>query len=193
MGKWDPTQARNYDEYPSPACPFKRGSGLGRQSPFDGLKLSEPSVLGRGEDQSLSIRLSKEKPNPLQHPISLGGVASGLRDKCSIKIPNPTRFVEEAEFGKCGLEFGEDFREEEFLAERYASHRTIPSFSFSLLDQGYTLERLFGRGVHSIDEERELNGRGTPIFQTPLRVVMSGGEGEENMLLSIDLVVKEDT
>ena len=47
-----------------------------------------------------------------------------------------------------------------------------------------------------MDEERELNGMGTPFFQTPLRVVMTGGEGgegEENMLLSRDLVVKEDT
>ena len=50
VGKWDLTQARNYDEYPSPTCPFKGVFGLGRQNPFDGLKLSDPSVLGRGED-----------------------------------------------------------------------------------------------------------------------------------------------
>ena len=130
----------------------------------------------------------------MQHPISLGGIASSPRDKCSIKSPNPTRFVEEeAEVGKRGLEFGEDSREEEFSAERFASHRTIPSFSSSLLDRGSTPERLFGQGVHSMDEERELNKRGTPIFQTPLRVVMPSGEGEENMILSRDLVVKEDT
>ena len=47
---------------------------------------------------------------------------------------------------------------------------------------------LNGRGC-----ELELNGRGTPIFQTSLRVVMPDGEGEENMLLSKDLVVKEDS
>ena len=77
--------------------------------------------------------------------------------------------------------------------ERYVPPCIIPSFSCSLLDRGSTLERLFGLRVSSIDEECELNGRGTPIFQTLLRVVMSDGEGEENMLLSRDLVVKEDS
>ena len=150
--------------------------------------------MGREEDQGLSVRLSKEKPNPLQHPISLGGLASSPRDKCSIKSPNPTRFVEEeAKVGKCEVELGEDSREEEFSTERYAPPCTILSFSSSLLDRGSTPERLFGQGVSSIDEERELNRRGTPIVQTPLRVVMPDGEGEKNILLNRDLVVKEDS
>ena len=58
----------------------------------------------------------------------------GLRDKCSFKIPNPTKVVGVAEIERCKVEFGEDSREkEELLAERYTPC-TIPYSSSSLLD-----------------------------------------------------------
>ena len=71
VGGWDPIQVGKPKKYSSLACPYNRVFGLGRLSLTNVPKLSEPnpSVLGRGEDQDLSVGLSKEKPNPLQHYI----------------------------------------------------------------------------------------------------------------------------